>query len=90
MYMENLTWFETYGKKYHLKTPITLTLSEYETGFYAENIQYGIAGAGNNKKDAIEDTRRNLGFLYEWKFDTSLPMPAEIPEWLEKIDKLME
>ena len=88
--MNNVSWFSTNDQIFQLKKPIRLTLTEYDNGFYAENTQYNVAGVGTTEKEAIEDARINLGFLYEWKFETKLPIPLEIPEWIEKIDALIE
>jgi len=88
--MTELSWFETNDKIFTLKTYIPLSLSEDDGDIYAENTEYGILGLGNTEKEAVEDARVNLGQIYEWKFEEELPLPFEIPEWLEKIDKLME
>ena len=88
--MTELSYFESNDILYNLKTPIPLTISEDDWDFYAENTEYGLLGLGNTEKEAVEDARANLGQIYEWKFEDELPLPFEIPEWLEKIDKLME
>ncbi len=85
-----LSYFNSNDTIYNLKTPIPLTISEDEGDFYAENTEYSIVGIGNTEQEAVEDARANLGQIYEWKFEKELPFPVEIPEWLEKIDKLME
>ncbi len=88
--MTELSWFETYGQKYNLKTPIPLAITEEDGDFYAENVQYELFGVGTTEQEAVEDTRADLGQIYEWKFEKELPLSLEIPEWIEKIDKLME
>ena len=87
--MTEISWFETNNQIFNLKTPIPITISEDEGYFYAENTEYGILGLGNAEKEAVEDARANLGQIYEWKFEKELPLPFEIPEWIEKIDKLI-
>ncbi len=88
--MVDISYFNSNDTIYNLKTPIPLSLSEEDGDFYAENVQYGLFGVGTTEREAVEDARANLGQIYEWKFENELPFPVEIPEWLEKIDKLME
>ena len=88
--MAELSWFETNNQIFNLKSPIPLTISEDDGDIYAENTEYGLLGLGNTEKEAVEDARADLGRMYEWKFEEELPIPYEIPEWIEKIDKLME
>ena len=88
--MTELSYFNSNDTIYNLKTPIPLTISEDEGDVYAENTEYSIVGIGNTEHEAVEDARDDLGRMYEWKFETEFPMPYDIPEWLEKIDRLME